>query len=148
MVVDWRGNALPLAAGVLEVAHQFPLLGIDADDGIAVTAEATSQSGDVAELLVACGALPGSDLFAVHTEREVEFVEQPGDRACADPDAQPLQLPGDLGGRLVRPLPDAHRIASRIVLQQPLDLSDYLGRFFSTGLRPPPSLRTRSHSTC
>ena len=113
-----------------------------------MTAEATSQSVDVAELLVACGALPGGDLFAVYTEREMEFVKQSGHRACADLDTQPLQLAGHLGGRLVRPRPDAHRIAGRIVLQQPLDLSDYLRRFFSTGLRPPPGLRTRFHSTC
>ncbi len=77
----------------------------------------------------------------------MQLVEQSGDRACADPDAQPLELPGDLGGGLVGPPEAAHRIAGRIVFQQPLDLSDYLGRFFSTGLRPPPCLRTRSHST-
>lgn len=41
-----------------------------------------------------------------------------------------VQLPPDLGGRLVRPLAVAHRIAGRIVFQQLLDLSDYLGRFF------------------
>jgi hypothetical protein len=113
-----------------------------------VTAEAATQTGDVAELLVARGALPGGDLFAVHTEREMKFGEQPGDRACADADTQPLQLPSDLGGRLVGPPQAAHRIAGRMVLQQFLDLRDYLGRFFSSGLRPPPGLRTRSHSTC
>jgi hypothetical protein len=53
VVVDRGGDALPLLAGILEVAHQFPLLGVDTDDGIAVTAEATSQSGNVTELLVA-----------------------------------------------------------------------------------------------
>jgi len=52
VIVDGSGDALPLPARVLEVAHQFPLLGIDADDGIAVTAEATSQPGNLAELLV------------------------------------------------------------------------------------------------
>jgi len=130
VVVDWRGNATPLAADVLEVAHQFSLFGINADDGIAVPAEAASQSGDVAELLIACGALPGADLFAVYAERETEFVEQPRHRACADPDAQPFQLPGDLGGRLVCPSQAAHRIAGGIVLQESLDLRDYLGCFF------------------
>ena len=47
VVVDRGGDALPLPAGILEVAHQFALLGIDTDDGIAVTAEATSQPGNV-----------------------------------------------------------------------------------------------------
>ena len=77
----------------------------------------------------------------------MQFVEQSGDGARADPDAQPLQLRGDLGSGLVRPPPATHRIAGRIVFQQPLDLGGYLGRFFSAGWRPPPGLRTRPRST-
>src|SRR5207247_1730999 len=46
VVVDRGGDTLPLPAGILKVAYQFPLLGIHTDDGIAVTAEATSQSGN------------------------------------------------------------------------------------------------------
>src|ERR1017187_7568999 len=53
VVVDGGGNTLPLAAGILEVPHQFALLGIDTDDGIAVTAKATAQSGNLSELSVA-----------------------------------------------------------------------------------------------
>jgi hypothetical protein len=53
VVVDGGGAALPLPARILEVAHQFALLGIDANDGIAMTAEATSQPGNLSELLVA-----------------------------------------------------------------------------------------------
>src|ERR1035437_6367126 len=77
----------------------------------------------------------------------MELVEQSGDGACADPDAQPPYLAGDLGRGFVRPLQAAHRIAGCVVFQQPFDLRDYLGRFFSTGLRPAPGLRTRSHCT-
>ena len=65
VVVDRRGGTLPLSASVVEVTHKFPLLRIDANDGVAVTAEAASQSGDVMELLVAEGAVPRRDLFAV-----------------------------------------------------------------------------------
>ena len=65
VVVDRGGDAIPLPAGILEVAHQLSLFGIDTDDGVAVTAEAPSQAGNVAELLVACGAVPGGDLFTV-----------------------------------------------------------------------------------
>src|ERR1019366_1159136 len=68
-------------------------------------------------------------------------------RACADPDAQPTSLLSDLGRGFVRPLQAAHRVAGCLVFQQPFDLRDYLERFFSTGLRPAPGLRTRSHST-
>ena len=67
-------------------------------------------------LLVASGAVPGGDLFLIHTEREMQFVEQSGDGAGTDPDAQPEQLPGYLGGCLVRPPSAAHRIAGREVL--------------------------------
>ncbi len=73
VVVDGSGDALPLPAGILEVAHQFPLLGIDTDDGIAVTAEATSQAGNVAELLVACA----------NGSRRRSFCSSPGARNAA-----------------------------------------------------------------
>src|ERR1035437_7904735 len=68
----------------------------------------------------------------------MELVEHAGAGACADPDAQPPLLAGDLGRGFVRPLQAAHRIAGCVVFQQPFDLRDYLGRFFSTGLRPRP----------
>jgi len=84
--------------------------------------------------------LPGS--FLASTGGSV-----PARAEGADADAQSLQLAGDLFGGLMRPLLVAHRIAGRMVFQQPLDLKDHLGCFFSTGLRPPPGLRTRSHST-
>ena len=75
VVVDGSGDTLPLPAGIFEIAHQFPLLGIDTDDRVAMTAEAASQAGDVAELLVACGTVPGGDLFAVGAEREIHHVQ-------------------------------------------------------------------------
>ncbi len=53
VVVDRGGDAPPLPTAIFEVAHQFPFLGIDTDDGVAVTAEAMSHSGNVTELLVA-----------------------------------------------------------------------------------------------
>ena len=53
VVIHRSGDALPLAAGIFEIAHQFPFLGIDTDDRVAVTPEATTQSGNLSELLVA-----------------------------------------------------------------------------------------------
>ena len=70
VVVDLGGNVLPFQAGILEVAHQFPFLGVDADNGIALAAEAFSQPGDATKLLVASGAGSGGDVFAVAEERE------------------------------------------------------------------------------
>jgi len=75
VVVDQRGDALPFPAGILEIAHQLPLLGIDTDNGIAVPTESATQAGNVTELLVAGRAVPRGDLLTVHMEREVQFVE-------------------------------------------------------------------------
>ena len=56
MIIDEPGLAVPACAGVLKVADQFALLGIDTDDGQATTAEALPQVGNVIELEVAVGA--------------------------------------------------------------------------------------------
>jgi len=138
MVVDRGGDALPLPTGILKVTDQFPLFSIDTDDGVALTAETRSQSGNVMELLVADGTVPRRDLFAIQAEGEMELVEQAGDGAGADPDTQALELAGDLGRGLVGPSPAARRIARGIVFQQPFDLSDYLGRFFPRACAPRP----------
>ena len=54
---------------------------------------------------------------------------------------------GDLLGGLAGPLQPGDGISGSVVLQKNLDGIDYFGRFFSTGLRPPPALRARSTST-
>jgi hypothetical protein len=58
-----------------------------------------------------------------------------------------VQLLGDFLGRLSRPFQMVHWVAAGFVLQQFCDSFDYFGRFFSTDLRPPPSLRIRSRRT-
>ncbi len=56
MVVNLYGLAAPDLARVLEVAHQRALLGIDADDGRLLRAEATPLDIDVEELSISFGA--------------------------------------------------------------------------------------------
>ena len=85
MVVDRGGDALPLPTGILKVTDQFPLFSIDTDDGVALTAETRSQSGNVMELLVADGTVPRRDLFAIDAEGEMELVEQAGRRCGGRP---------------------------------------------------------------
>ena len=53
VVVHWRWSAIPLGACVLEVPHQFPLLGVDADHRIPLPAETPTQFADVGELRLA-----------------------------------------------------------------------------------------------
>jgi hypothetical protein len=91
--------------------------------------------------------MTGTDLLAVHAETETQFAEQAGDGAGAHSNVQAQQLRRDLGGRPMGPSQTADGVARRIGLQQSLDGSDYFGRFFSTGLRPPPKFRTRSTAT-
>lgn len=65
VVADRRGRTIPLGAGVLEVACQFPFIGVHANNRIALPTEALAQFSDVAELPVSIRVaraqlLPGS----------------------------------------------------------------------------------------
>src|SRR5450755_880969 len=137
MIVHWCWGAIPLGAGALEVTHHFPLLGVGADDGIPLLTETLTQFADVGELRLA-QRVSGADLLAVDAERKAKLVEEPGNRARTDPNAQAVQLGCDLGGRLAGPLQTADGVARRVVLQKPLDLPQDSGRFFSVGFRPAP----------
>jgi hypothetical protein len=64
-----------------------------------------------------------------------------------DRKAHLLKNLGDILRRLAGPLQSGDRISGGIVLQQNLDGIDYFGRFFSTGVRPPPVLRVRPTCT-
>jgi hypothetical protein len=115
MVVHCCGRAIPLGAGVLEVAHQFPLLGVGADHRIPLSAETATQFADVGELRLAQG-VSGADLLAVDTERKAKLVEESGHSAGADLNPQAVQLGRDLGRRLAGPLQTADGVARRVVL--------------------------------
>ena len=43
---------------------------------------------------------------------------------------------------------ESHQIVIDPVEEEGVDGIDYFGCFFSTGLRPPPAVRTRSRATC
>jgi hypothetical protein len=53
LVIDRGGSAPPLGACIFEVPHQFPLLGVDTDHWIALSAETPAQFADVGELHLA-----------------------------------------------------------------------------------------------
>ena len=99
------------------------------------------------ELLITVGTGVGGDLLAVDPQREIHLVEKTRDGIGRDRNIDLLQNFGDLLGRLTGPLQPCDGISGRVVLQKNLDRLDYFGRFFSTGLRPPPALRARSTFT-
>ena len=146
MVVDGRGHTIPLGARILEVAYQFPFLGIHADNRVALSAESLAQLADVAELPISIG-MAGAKLLPVHAQGKVQLAEQAGDRACAYLNAKPAQLGGNAlrsscassAGQSSGLLPYRAPTAARF--------PPSLRAFFSVGLRPPPARRTRSRST-
>ena len=147
VIVHQNRRAIPLSAGVLEVADHLTFLAVDADDGQTASLEAGPERGNVLELLITVGAGMGGDLLAVDLQREIHLVEQASDGIGRDRNIDLLKNLRDLLGRLAGPLQSANRISGRIVLEKNLDGIDYFGRFFSTRLRPPPILRARSTST-
>ena len=76
MIVHQDGRAIPFGSGVLEIADQFALLAIDADEGKTLSLEASSQRVDLLELLIALGGGIGGNLLAVDAQREIHLAQK------------------------------------------------------------------------
>src|SRR6266849_6178193 len=147
MIVDIGGRLLPFHSRVLEVTDQFPLFSIHAQHRIAALFELIPLPTEIAELAVAVGSRTGGNPFAVGTQRILHLPEQPSYGVAADCNPQPLELSSDLVGGLPGPLQPTDGVSSGFPFHQFVDGVDHRGRFFSTGLRPPPTPRTRPTST-
>ena len=144
VVIHHRGRLeTPDPAGVLEVAHQFLLLGIHADDRQALSGKAASLLVNALELKVTIRMRFGEGLD-VGVKAIAELMEKAADGAWAYPYVPLLEFLGDLIQAFVRPHPAAsHRITCGGVFEQIGEDLQEFGCFFSTFWRPPPLRRTR-----
>src|SRR5512145_50741 len=70
VIVDQGWVSNPLGTCVFEIAHQFTLLGIDADNRVTLVNKPPTQSGDAVELAVAIGVF-GAQSFLVDSQGEL-----------------------------------------------------------------------------
>ena len=104
VIVDQTRGKIPAGTGILEGADQFPLLGVDADDGMAATLESLSQIAEVEELIVPIRGVVGGEFLVIDTQRIAHLMEQAGDGVGADADAEVGEREGNLGRRSTGPL--------------------------------------------
>ena len=121
VVVDGLWRSFPCGALVLEVADQFALFGIDADDGQAALGELGVLLGDVLKLLVAVWAGACRDALVVDAQPVVEILEDAGDGPGTDLDVEGGEFCCDLLGGAAGPADTGDWIAGNIVLQGRFD---------------------------
>jgi hypothetical protein len=76
VIVDQKWRETPSPAGVLEVAHKFPLLGVDADDRLATAFELVPKITDVKELLIPIRAAACGDLLTIDAKRIAHLLQK------------------------------------------------------------------------
>lgn len=65
VVIDQAGRQIPTRAGILEVADQFALLGVDANDGQAAALEALPKITEVEKLVIAIGTMVSGESLEI-----------------------------------------------------------------------------------
>ena len=142
VVEDLDGLLFPGGAGVLEVADEFLLLGVDADQGAVLGGATTLEGGDEFKLGVAVGRGDGGELLAVDAQGEAGGGEQAGDGAGGEGEAEGGEGAGELGGGAVSPVQVGARVSGGVVFEQSGEGSAQCRVFFSRAWRPPPGRRT------
>jgi hypothetical protein len=147
VIVDQARGQIPAHSRILEIADQFALLGIHADDGMATTLESVSKIAKVEELIIAIGTVVGREFLVIDPKGIAHPMEKTGDGLGADDDPEVAQRHGNLLRGASGPLQPGDGIAGGVVFEQKLDQCDDVGDFFSAGLRPPPERRARPEVT-
>ena len=109
--------------------------------------ETVAQFGEIFELQIPIGTRTGGDLLLIDPQGIAHVMEQAGDGVGRDGNAEFGQLFRDGGGSAARPAYAGHGITSGIMFEQAMENSDYVWRFFSVGVRPPPVRRVRPLTT-
>ena len=138
MVLDGGRLEAPDPAGIFEVADQFFLFGIHADNGQRAAQKALFLPGDALELSIALWMRCGKG-FGVGVQGITQLIEQASYGRRTHYDIQLPQFVGDLAKSFARPqTASARGIAGGILLEQTGEGLQEAGRFFSTRGRPPP----------
>ena len=130
VIVDQARGQIPAHSGILEIADQFALFGIHADDGVATTLESVSKIAQVEELSIAIGTVIGREFLVIDPKGIAHPMEKTGDGVGADDDTEIAQRHGNLLRSATGPLQPGDGIAGGVIFEQKLDQRDDVGVFF------------------
>jgi len=131
---------------VLEVPHQFPLLGIHRNHGKSSPLERPTLTYQIPHLPVAFRVVFLVQPFAVDAQTVAQLAQQAAHRVRPHAITAPLQFPTDLRRRFPRPLQARHWVARRGIVQQLAQRRQDARMFFSVAGRPAPAWRMRPRS--
>ena len=98
VIMNGPSIVIPTSALVFEVADQFALFGIDADDGQVAPPKTLAQIGNVIELEIPVGTGIGRDVLLVDAQGVIHRMQQAGNRIGRDGEAIVTKQVGNLVG--------------------------------------------------
>src|SRR6516165_7195787 len=138
----WRAFWTPVGAGVLEVAEQLFLLGIDRDHRLPGSLRSQYLRVDVLELRIAVGVMRTLIGLAVGLPAKAQLRQQPLDAAGADGVTEAAQRSTKLLAALRHPQQGPRRRAKRGRSTSRRRSSSRVSSVSVSGRRPPPFWRT------
>src|SRR5208283_580150 len=138
----------PLAAGVLEIADQLLLLGIDGYSRLVLGHGCLDRVVDDTKLRVAVGIVSALARLAIGLQAELLLLQQLADNRVADLVPEFVEFSRQPAQALARPAQRRHRIAARVGLDQRVQIIEQAGvrfrqRFASPSWTANPTGRRR-----
>jgi hypothetical protein len=133
MIVDTLGLQTPALTVVLEIANQFLLFDINADDWPAFAQKVLFLRLNVLKLRVSVWMLLPGLTFDIGFERIIHLFQQSPNRIWTGYIALGFQAVAQMSQTTPQPFLGIHRIACCLWLDQGLQSSLYRRVFFSTG---------------